>query len=163
MVSAWRNFKNIFPRPLFIIKSRPEMLKFHPYSIFAGDTRVEFVIQCVLIEQYVIFSRWVFNWAHWSVGNITFILAIIAIFFAMEYPAVDMPSEVTYVLITYVVVHVVVHMVLTIQRFYLERMAIGTPNKGELLRFDFHAQVFVILNLTYPCQIIQILCKLIDT
>ena len=55
----------------------------------------------------------------------------------MEYPAVDMPSEVTYVLITYVVLHVVVHMVLTIQRFYLERMAMGTPNKGELLRFDF--------------------------
>ena len=60
----------------------------------------------------------------------------------MEYPAVDMPSEVTYVLITYVVVHVAVHMALTIQRFYLERMAIGTPNKGELLRFDFHAYFF---------------------
>ena len=49
MVSAWRNFKNIFPRPLFIIIFRPEMLKFHPYSILAGDTRVEFVIYCVLI------------------------------------------------------------------------------------------------------------------
>ena len=33
MVSAWRNFKNIFPRPFFIIIFRPEMLKFHPYSI----------------------------------------------------------------------------------------------------------------------------------
>ena len=33
MVSAWRNFKNIFPRPRFIIIFRPEMLKFHPYSI----------------------------------------------------------------------------------------------------------------------------------
>ena len=61
----------------------------------------------------------------------------------MEYPAVDMPSEVTYVLITYVALHVVVHMVLTIQRFYLERMAMGTPNKGELLRF-FHAYVFLV-------------------
>ena len=60
----------------------------------------------------------------------------------MEYPAVDMPSEVTYVLITYVVLHVVVHMVLTIQRFYLERMAVGSPNKGELLRFDFNAYFF---------------------
>ena len=49
MVSAWRNFKNIFPRPLFIIIFRPEMLKFHPYSILTGDTRVEFVIYCVLI------------------------------------------------------------------------------------------------------------------
>ena len=48
MVSAWRNFKNIFPTPLFIIIFRPEMLKFHPYFILTGDTRVEFVIYCVL-------------------------------------------------------------------------------------------------------------------
>ena len=48
MVSAWRNFKNIFPRPLFTIIFRSEMLKFHPYSIFTGDTRVEFAIYCVL-------------------------------------------------------------------------------------------------------------------
>ena len=48
MVSAWRNFKNIFPRPLFIIIFRPEMLKFHPYSILTGDTMVGFVIFCVL-------------------------------------------------------------------------------------------------------------------
>ena len=48
MVSAWSNFKNIFPRPLFIIIFRPEMLKFHSYSILTGDTRVEFVISCVL-------------------------------------------------------------------------------------------------------------------
>ena len=48
MVSARRNFKNIFPRPLFIIIFRPEMLKFHQYSISTGDTKVEFVIYCVL-------------------------------------------------------------------------------------------------------------------
>ena len=41
-------FKNIFPTPLFIIIYRPEMLKFHPYSILTGDTRVELVIYCVL-------------------------------------------------------------------------------------------------------------------
>ena len=48
MVSAWRNFKNIFPSPLFITIFRPEMLKFHPYSILTRDTRVEFVIYDVL-------------------------------------------------------------------------------------------------------------------
>ena len=48
MVSAWRNFKNIFPRPLFIIIFRLEILKFHPYSILTGDTRVEFVIYGML-------------------------------------------------------------------------------------------------------------------
>ena len=45
MVSAWRNFKNIF----FTIIFRPEMLKFHPYSILTGDTIVGFAIFCVLI------------------------------------------------------------------------------------------------------------------
>ena len=44
MASAWRNFKNIFSRPLFTIIFRPEMLKFHPYSILTGDTMVGFVI-----------------------------------------------------------------------------------------------------------------------
>ena len=36
MVSAWRNFKNIFPRPLFIIIFRPEMLKFHHIPVWPG-------------------------------------------------------------------------------------------------------------------------------
>ena len=53
MVIAWRNFKNIFPRPLFIIIFRPEMLKFHPYSTLTGDTRVEFVLYCVLTTIYI--------------------------------------------------------------------------------------------------------------
>ena len=48
MESSWRNFKNIFPRTLFIIIFKPEMLKSHPYSILTGDTRVEFVIYCLL-------------------------------------------------------------------------------------------------------------------
>ena len=44
MANAWRNFKNIFSRPLFAIIFMPEMLKFHPYSILNGNTRVEFII-----------------------------------------------------------------------------------------------------------------------
>ena len=44
MVSAWRNFKNIFSRPFFTIIFRPEMLIFHPYSILTGDTMVGFVL-----------------------------------------------------------------------------------------------------------------------
>ena len=58
MVSAWRNFKNIFSRPLFTIIFRPEMLKFHPYSILTVDTMVGFVIFCVLskIDEILITS-----------------------------------------------------------------------------------------------------------
>ena len=52
------NFKNIFPRPLFIINFKPETLKFHSYSILTGDTRVEFVIYCVL-------NGLDFRWGFW--------------------------------------------------------------------------------------------------
>ena len=52
MVSAWRNFKNIFSRPLFTIIFGPEMLKFHPHSILTRDTMVEFVIFCVLKKDW---------------------------------------------------------------------------------------------------------------
>ena len=62
MSSTWRNFKNIFSRPLFTIIFRSEMLTFHPYSILTGDTRVEFVIYSVLKE-----STWK---AHLKIGLI---------------------------------------------------------------------------------------------
>ena len=42
------HFKNISSVPLFIIIFRPQMLKFHPYSILTGETMVGFVIHCVL-------------------------------------------------------------------------------------------------------------------
>ena len=47
MVNAWRNFKNIFSRPLFTIIFRPEMVKFYPYSILTGERMVGIVILCV--------------------------------------------------------------------------------------------------------------------
>ena len=49
MVSAWRNFKNIFPRPLLTIIFRPKILFFVTNSILTGQTKVEFVIYWVLI------------------------------------------------------------------------------------------------------------------
>ena len=56
MVSAWRNFKNIFSRPLFTIIFRTGILKFHPYSILTVDTMVEFVIFCVLSKVQEFFT-----------------------------------------------------------------------------------------------------------
>ena len=44
MVRAWRNFKNMFCRPLFTIIFRPEMLKFQSYSILTEDTMDGFVL-----------------------------------------------------------------------------------------------------------------------
>ena len=49
MVFTWRNFKNIFSRPLFTIIFRPKILLFFvTYSILTGQTKVEFVIYWVL-------------------------------------------------------------------------------------------------------------------
>ena len=59
MVSTWRNFKNIFSRPLFTIIFRPEKPKFHPNSILTGDSMVGFVIFCVISLFY--FTCWPFR------------------------------------------------------------------------------------------------------
>ena len=48
MVSTWKNFENIFSRTLFTIIFRPEMLKFHHYSILTREAMVGFVIYFVL-------------------------------------------------------------------------------------------------------------------
>ena len=48
MSSAWRNFKNIFSRPLFTIIFRPIMIKFHSYSILTVEGKDDFLIYCML-------------------------------------------------------------------------------------------------------------------
>ena len=53
LVSAWRNFKNIFSRPLFTVIFWPEILKFHPYSILTWETMIGFAIYCVLIQRLI--------------------------------------------------------------------------------------------------------------
>ena len=37
LLPAWRDFKNIFSRPLFTIICRPKMAKFYPYSILTNS------------------------------------------------------------------------------------------------------------------------------
>ena len=41
-------FQKYFFRPLVTIIFRPEMLKFHPYTILTGERIVGFVIYCAL-------------------------------------------------------------------------------------------------------------------
>ena len=60
MACAWRNFKIISSRPLFIIIFRPKILFFVTYSILTGQTKIEFVIYWVLrsfLDQDVIYDR----------------------------------------------------------------------------------------------------------
>ena len=60
MASTYRNFKNIFSRPLFTIIFRPEMLKFHPYSILTGDTRVNENIAIIHFSNVILAKFWTF-------------------------------------------------------------------------------------------------------
>ena len=73
-------------------------------------------------------SRWIFNWTHWFIGNsahviggkcvcfqvlpIFILLAIMAMFFAVELEKAKLERVVTWILVIYVVVHVVSHVVL---------------------------------------------------
>ena len=54
-------------------------------------------------------------------GNIGFILAIITIFRGMEYIEIEAPMEITYLLIGYIVVHVLTHLILTGQLLHSDR------------------------------------------
>ena len=54
-------------------------------------------------------------------GNIAFAFAIAAIFKAMEYSELEMPTNVVYLLIAYVIVHVLIHFTLTGQRWCSEK------------------------------------------
>ena len=85
MVSAWRNFKNTFPRPLFIIIFSPEMLKFQPYSILTGQTVFRLVIYCVLSSSvlrivklinagYFVASSLHTIGAQWKIGTLNFLV-----------------------------------------------------------------------------------------
>ena len=46
----WRDFKNIYSRPLFTIIFRPEMLKFQPYSILTRKTMIRFVMYVLCVK-----------------------------------------------------------------------------------------------------------------
>ena len=73
-------------------------------------------------------SRWIFNWTHWFIGNSAHVIggkcdyfrilpifslsAIMAMFFAVELEKAKLERVVTWILVIYVVVHVVSHVVL---------------------------------------------------
>ncbi|XP_023332869.1 putative ferric-chelate reductase 1 homolog [Eurytemora carolleeae] len=58
--------------------------------------------------------RWVFNWAHWFIGNSTHVIAILTMFFAIGLPKAGLPTEVTWMLVFYVGWYLVTHVVLSL-------------------------------------------------
>ena len=69
--------------------------------------------------------RPLFNWLHWFVGNSAQIVAFAAIFYAVELQKAELPSETTYLLISYVIFHALVHVMLTVTKCVSDRTAEG--------------------------------------
>ena len=126
-----------------------EEIKINPHPAFGITCIVAAVIQPIMAAfrpSPDAEKRWIFNIAHWFVGNVAFICATVAIFLGMKYGDMNMPQSVLYVLIAYVCFHVVVHLILTFQRCHQENqdknqvndmnMSIDSPQDdwGSLLR-----------------------------
>ena len=59
-------------------------------------------------------KRFIFNWAHWLVGNTAHILAIVCIFLAAGLDAASIPYWVNWLLVTYVMFHAFTHLILSL-------------------------------------------------
>ncbi|CAB4066734.1 unnamed protein product [Lepeophtheirus salmonis] len=55
--------------------------------------------------------RSIFNWIHWLVGNSTYILAIVTIFFAVDLNKAQLPKEMDWILVGFVGFHFFVHLI----------------------------------------------------
>ncbi|XP_052684226.1 putative ferric-chelate reductase 1 isoform X3 [Crassostrea angulata] len=66
-------------------------------------------------------NRPIFNWAHWAVGMAAHILGVITICFGVELQKVGAPKYTVYVVIGYIVYHVLMEITLKIYDLFAER------------------------------------------
>ncbi|XP_015186206.1 PREDICTED: putative ferric-chelate reductase 1 homolog isoform X2 [Polistes dominula] len=65
--------------------------------------------------------RQLFNWTHWFIGNAAQICAIVALFFAVRLSKAKLPEWVDWILVAYVIFHVLTHVILTFLGYAPER------------------------------------------
>ncbi|XP_035740364.1 putative ferric-chelate reductase 1 homolog isoform X1 [Vespa mandarinia] len=65
--------------------------------------------------------RQLFNWTHWFIGNAAQICAIVALFFAVRLNKAKLPEWVDWILVAYVIFHVLTHVILTFLGYAPER------------------------------------------
>ncbi|KAL1497531.1 hypothetical protein ABEB36_008475 [Hypothenemus hampei] len=66
-------------------------------------------------------KRPIFNWLHWSIGNAAHILAIVTLFFAVKLTKAELPDFVDWILVAYVVLHVISHLILSLMNCIADR------------------------------------------
>jgi len=110
--------KGFLPYSIQDIKNNP-----HPATGFAS-------ILCALAQPIMAYfrphpgtsKRWVFDWLHWFVGNSAFLLGLSTLFLAVDLPAAKLEGRnVEIALLIYVILHVIAHLLLTIQHCKAKR------------------------------------------
>ncbi|XP_058789876.1 putative ferric-chelate reductase 1 homolog isoform X2 [Phymastichus coffea] len=82
--------------------------------------------------------RILFNWVHWFVGNAAHICGIVAIFFAVRLAKAKLPEWVDWVLVAYVVFHVLTHFFLTFAGCASDKQ--GSQRVNSFPMKDVHAR-----------------------
>jgi len=59
-------------------------------------------------------KRFIFNWAHWLVGNSAHILGIVCVFLAVGLDKANLPDWANWLLVTYVAFHALTHLILSV-------------------------------------------------
>ncbi|EDW61852.1 putative ferric-chelate reductase 1 homolog isoform X2 [Drosophila virilis] len=83
-----------------------------------------------------------FNWGHWLGGNLAHILAIVAIFFSVKLPKAELPEWMDWILVGFVVFHVLVHLIFSISGIASDRQQsqrINTFQMGDMTHHHQHA------------------------
>ncbi|XP_076268127.1 putative ferric-chelate reductase 1 homolog isoform X1 [Rhynchophorus ferrugineus] len=66
-------------------------------------------------------KRPIFNWLHWGIGNAAHIIGIVTLFFAVKLTKAELPEFVDWILVAYVVIHVISHLALSVLNCLAEK------------------------------------------
>ncbi|EDV55831.1 putative ferric-chelate reductase 1 homolog isoform X2 [Drosophila erecta] len=81
-----------------------------------------------------------FNWGHWLGGNLAHILGIVTIFFSVKLPKAELPEWMDWILVSFVVVQVLVHLIFSIGGMASERHQSQRANTFQMGDMSHHQQ-----------------------
>ncbi|XP_022223255.2 putative ferric-chelate reductase 1 homolog isoform X3 [Drosophila obscura] len=87
-----------------------------------------------------------FNWGHWLGGNLAHILGIVTIFFSVKLPKAELPEWMDWILVSFVVVHVLVHLIFSITGMASERHLSQRANTFQMGEMSPHHQQHAMRN-----------------
>jgi hypothetical protein len=85
-------------------------------------------------------NRWIFNWAHWFIGNAAQILGILCIFFSTSLEKAQLPEETDFLVIAWVAFHFLTHIIMSIVSCVGENKAAKQGTHKFPPRGQYHPQ-----------------------